>query len=287
MCSREYESDIINLMKTRIAAATHKPYQICNDELYLHIMAGSLGMSEAETEGYVRDDSGDNISDRNSGFCELTALYWMWKNSDADNIGLCHYRRYFASRHRTGRLRKRQHFQNRRDEFADVIRLDEASELMKRYQVVLPRPRRYFIESNYRQFANSHGAYALDETRRIVAEKHPEYIDAYDRTMRRTTGHRFNMFIMRRDLVDRYCSWLFDILFELENSMSGDMADKKTDVDRIYGHVAERLLDVWLEKEGYDYAELPYVFIGREHLVRKAAAMVMRKIRANKWISMK
>lgn len=274
-------------MKTRIAVATHMPYKKNNDELYLHIMAGSAGMSEAETAGYVRDDSGDNISERNPDFCELTALYWMWKNYDADNIGLCHYRRYFAGRHRTGRTGILRMFRNNSDAISDAIRSEEASELMARYEVILPRPRRYRIESSYLHFAHAHGAYALDETRRIIAERHPEYIDAYDRAMKRTSGHRFNMLIMRRDLLDRYCEWLFDTLFELEKRISEGAPENKVDSSRLYGHVAERLLDVWLEKEGCDYLELPYIFDGNEHLARKAAAMVMRKIKANTWIRTK
>ena len=267
-------------MNTVIAVVTHRPYRICEDELYLLLMAGSDGMPEAETTGYVRDDSGDNISDRNPWFCELTGLYWMWKNSDADNIGICHYRRYFARKKELSLRDRVRMLRGSCSPFEYVLRNEEASRLMERYPVVLPCPRRYHIESSYSHFAHSHGAYALDETRRIIIDRHPEYIEAYDTVMARTSGHRFNMFIMRKDLLDRYCSWLFDILFELEKSIATGKTGNVPDTRRLYGHVSERLLDVWLEKEGCGYCEIPYVFIGKEHLVRKAAAMIVRKIRA-------
>ena len=48
--------------------------------------------------GYIGDDTGENISERNGNFCELTGLYWAAKNLDSDYIGIVHYRRYFASR---------------------------------------------------------------------------------------------------------------------------------------------------------------------------------------------
>ena len=76
-------------------------------------------------------------------------------------------------------------------------------------------------------------------------------------------------------------------LFELEKRIAEDISDRNKNDDRLYGYVAERLLDVWLDKEGCEYIEIPYVFIGKEHLARKAAAMVMRKIKANPWISTK
>ena len=49
-------------------------------------------------QGTIGDDTGDNISDRNQSWCELTALYWMWKNVNADYYGLFHYRRMLKFR---------------------------------------------------------------------------------------------------------------------------------------------------------------------------------------------
>lgn len=274
-------------MQTVIAAVTHKHHNMPDDGLYLPVMAGAIGMSAKDTEDYVRDDHGDNISDKNSSYCELTALYWMWKNCDADNIGICHYRRYFAgfdaAEMQSSAMPLRLFASIRqgiaglmrgRDEFAGILSAEEADAVMSQYPLVLPRARNYHIETNYSQYAHAHDAADLDEVRDIIAAVCPEYLDAFDGRMSKTSGHRFNMFIMRRELLDEYCSWLFDILFELERRR-GDADDH-----RLYGYIGERLLDVWLDAKGHSYTELPYVFIGNEQLLRKAAALLLRKLRS-------
>ena len=187
-------------MRTVIAVAAHKRYPVREDKLYLPVMAGSVFMTSEETSGYLRDDSGDNISDRNPGYSELTALYWMWKHCDADNIGICHYRRYFTVK---SFLRRSISFagisKRSNGKLNAVLTYDEADELLKDNRIILPAPRNYFIETNYSQFAHAHGAEALDEARSILET---EYRDAFDRRMSMTSGHRFNMFSMRKSLMD-------------------------------------------------------------------------------------
>ena len=98
--------------------------------------------------------------------------------------------------------------------------------------------------------------------------------------MKRTIGHRFNMFIMKRDKFDAYCAWLFDILFELEKRL--DISQYSVYDARVFGFVAERLLDVWIETNGYDYQELPYVFMEKQNWLVKGTNFVKRKLTRNK-----
>ena len=80
--------------KIEIFVLTHKKFELPLDNLYKPLLNGSI--TYEDDFGYLRDDSGDNISDLNKYYAELTGVYWAWKNSDADIIGFCHYRRYFA-----------------------------------------------------------------------------------------------------------------------------------------------------------------------------------------------
>lgn len=157
--------------------------------------------------GYIGDDTGENISERNGNFCELTGLYWAAKNLDSDYIGIVHYRRYFASRlHRFERKKRR------------VIGHEELNAILATTNVVLPKERHYFIETNYTQYIHAHHEQDLRVTRAIIERKCPEYLPAYDTYMSKTHGHHFNMFVMKKELLQHYCTWLFDILFELERA---------------------------------------------------------------------
>lgn len=248
-------------MKTIILSVSHNGNRIPDGTGCLPIIAGSVFSDEAVPSGYLRDDSGDNISFKNRNYCELTALYWAWKNLDADVLGICHYRRFFASpQHRN-----------------KILNEDESRHLLNHFDVILPKARNYIVETNYQQYVHSHHTEDLALTRDIISELHQDYLDAYDRRMAMTKGHRFNMFIMKRSLLDEYCSWLFEILFDLEKNL--DISHYSENDKRVFGFVAERLLDVWLDKNDIRSIELEYIFSGDEHLFMKASSMLCRKIR--------
>lgn len=249
-------------MKKVIISAVHKNEEIPEGTGCMPVLAGAALFEGSIADHLIRDDSGDNISCKNREYCELTALYWAWKNLDADILGLCHYRRFFSSPGRRSRF----------------LQPDEAVYLLDIFDVLLPAERDYIIETNLMQYAHSHHIEDLDLTKEIIEEMHPEYIEAFDRRMSMTRGHRFNMFVMKKNLADGYCSWLFDILSELEKRL--DITGYAGKDRRVFGFVAERLLDVWIDHNQLRTTDLDYIFIGGEHLLLKGAAMIRRKIKA-------
>lgn len=239
----------------RIVVAAHKPYSMPADALYLPLQVGAAG--HPAIDGFARDDAGENISERNAHWCELTGLYWAWKNLKADAIGLVHYRRHFR-----GAL--------------GIATGPEIAALLERAEVVLPKRRNYFIETTYSQYAHAHHASDLDTTRAIIAERHPSYLPAFDAAMRSTKGHRFNMFVMKRALLDAYCEWLFGILFELERRL--DISAYSQNDARVFGFVAERLLDVWLAGAGVkSVVEMPVLHLESQHWPMKVIRFLLRK----------
>ena len=245
----------------KVIVATHKPYWMPEDEMYVPVRVGAEGKDE--TFGFKPDNVGENISGKNANYCELTGLYWAWKNLDCEYLGLAHYRRHFTMLKGSGDRR-------------DVLTLDQARGLLLNVDVLLPTKRNYYIETNYQQYVHAHHAEDLDETRKILEEKYPEYLEAYDSSMKKTTGHRFNMFIMKKELCDGYCTWLFDILFELEKRL--DISEYSANDKRVFGFVSERLLDVWIKTNQIKYKDIPYIFLEKQNWITKGVNFILRKM---------
>lgn len=252
-------------MEIKIIVAAHKPYWIPEDPIYLPVQVGAAGK---ESIGYQRDDEGENISSRNANYCELTGLYWAWKHVDADYIGLVHYRRHFAGGKHT------------RDKKERVIGRAELEGKLKGTDILLPNPRNYWIETSFSQYAHAHHTADLAMTRKILSEKYPEYLPMWDKCMKVTTGHRFNMFVMKKNLFDAYCAWLFDVLFELEKRL--DISAYNKNDSRVFGFVSERLLDVWIGTNGFAYQDAPYVFMENQNWIVKGGNFLRRKMTAGK-----
>ena len=251
-------------MNIKIIIASHKPYWMPDSDIYVPLQVGS---EEKETiSGFQRDNEGENISAKNGSYCELTGLYWAWKNLDADYIGLVHYRRYFAKRS-WGRKHTR------------IAGRSEIEQALKHADVLLPKPRHYFIETNYSQYIHAHYEQDLIIARQIISEKYSDYIPAWDLVMKRSSGHRFNMFIMKRSIINDYLLWLFDILFELEERLDISCYSKRD--ARVFGFVAERLLDIWILHHRIRYAELPVVHLESQHWPIKTYLFLKRKFAKN------
>lgn len=89
-------------MNIKLLIATYKQCELLKDSIYLPIHVGKALHPELALEGYQPDNEGENISEKNPYYSELTAVFWAWKNLKADYIGLVHYRRHFCLKRRTG-----------------------------------------------------------------------------------------------------------------------------------------------------------------------------------------
>lgn len=252
-------------MKTKIIIATHKQYEMPKDDIYLPLHVGREGKDDL---GYTGDNTGENISLKNPSFCELTGLYWAWKNLEADYVGLAHYRRHFTVKSKS--QQKKLGLMN------SVLTGEELTPLLQKYKILVPKKRNYYIETLYSHYEHTHYKEHLDITREIIAEMYPDYLAEYDKVMKQRGGYMFNMYIMEKELSDEYCQWLFSILFELENRLK----DKEYSFfqGRFYGRVSEIIFNVWLMHQNIPYGEIPYMHMEKINWWKKGTAFLKAKL---------
>lgn len=266
-----------------IIIAAHKKYRMPDDAMYLPLHVGAEGKTDPEGNpldlGYTKDNTGDNISALNPSFCELTGLYWAWKNLDADYIGLAHYRRHFG-------------YKKTKDLFQSILTFEQIRPFLGKIKVFTPNKRKYFIETLYDHYKHTHYIEQLDETRKIMKQFCPDYIPAFDRVVKRTWGYMFNMMILRKDYLEQYCSWLFEILFELKKRMDRNQKMQELSVfqSRFYGRISEIIFNVWLEHQFEtgnirrdETKEIPVIHMDNINWVKKGSAFLKAKFIGKKY----
>ena len=183
----------------------------------------------------VRDDAGENISEKNKQYCELTALYWMWKNDNSKYIGLSHYRRKFEL---SGAL----------------IR----GVLQSGIDVIVTVPVLNF-NTVRGQYTMDHDEDDWDIMLDAIRELYPEYLSAAEEIQNGIYYYAYNMFITRKEIFDAYCEWLFAILSYCEQKIG---VKEDSYQNRYIGFLAERLLIIYLTyNKQYKTAIAPKHFI--------------------------
>ena len=255
----------------KILVATHKKYKMPADtSVYLPIHVGCEGKEDL---GFQGDNSGENISTLNPYYCELTGLYWAWRNLDCDYLGLVHYRRYFT---------KITKGYNESINIDDVIlNRYEIEELLESSEVIVPKRRKYYIETLYSHYDHTFDGTHLDLARTIIEMKSPEYLPSFEKVMKQRSGYMFNMFIMKKELADDYFTWLFPILDSMYESM--DLSGLTDFEARLFGRVSEILLNVWLDKNDLKIKEVPFMYMDKVNLFKKGMSFLMAKFFGKKY----
>ena len=228
----------------QVLVVSHRPFVCPEEACYIPIYVGDKNFS---FERGFKDDSGISIAQKNKNYCELTALYWYWKNrmDTADFSGLCHYRRFFT---KTPWSNREKHY----------LSTDDVLEYMKDADIILPEHMnlRCTVFENY----YLHGAGKkkdLEIVGNIIAEQCPDYLSSYNAILNRTQASYCNMFVTNNKYFQNYCKWLFDILFEAENRI--DLRDYTEQEARIFGYLSEILLNVWVLKNKLKVKYVPVV----------------------------
>lgn len=263
-----------NNEKVKLFVCYHKEDKIFNVSHYFPIHVGKK-VSHIDL-GILGDDTGDNISDKNQWYCELTAQYWIWKNvKDVDYVGLCHYRRYFDFNSKFI-YKFRPYFHSENYSVVDMIKF--SSESLNQFDVILPRIRSISIPI-FESLCISHIKKDVLILEEIVKELYPNYYDDFKKVI--INGNKYtpcNMLVAKKNIFDDYSKWLFDILFEFEKRLSIPMNPYQP---RLMGYYSERLLSVYFHHHReYRINYLPLVLLDNEINKSLIGILIREKFRS-------
>lgn len=248
----------------------HKKYRFPVQAQYKVIQVG-----RGEKFASIRDNVGDSIENKNKSFCELTALYWIWKNDISQSpVGICHYRRYFDFRHsRNGEYTLGI---NHLDDLDKLIIPTQSVENLKPNEIILPCPVFLGRKKNmYQQFGEVHNIADMQMTKEIILNLYPEYERTIMKSLNRHWMYAFNMFIMEKQQFNKYMTWLFSIMFEVEKKIK---VEDDVYQGRVFGFLAERLLNIYIDFQNFNIKEMPYVFISEKNPNEKTYTSIRKMI---------
>ncbi len=234
--------------KVCIYVVGHKQFNMpVKDSMYTPLMVGN--QHGAVPEGWLSDSTGTNISEKNPRYNELTGLYWIWKNSNADIVGLCHYRRFFTTP--AGKIRNV--LTGRAGNFIDencIKRILSSHDVILHNKTFTPGGNRKQLcikENDSEEIRKSRlSKNILDIMDIAFKAMYPEDYIIYEKVMNGRYAHLLNIIICHKELLDQYCEWLFPLLYKIEAEIDRKFPGQKH--TRCMGMIAERLLDVWVLK---------------------------------------
>lgn len=251
----------------QILVVSHKPSAIPDNKLLKPIQVGTaLAGKKLEGMAYY-DNDGDNISELNRSYCELTATYWAWKNVKADYYGLFHYRRYLSfSPKQYENNYAGQAYPSVEASLSEIdLNEDTMREMIESHDMIIPRQDDTRTASSdksiYEQYRNEHNIADLDFCIAYIEEKYPA-IAPHTETLQQSWGYFCNMFIMKKELYNEYCEFMFDVLAAFDKN--SDISGYSVQQYRVDGYLAERLTDVFIHyvqgQEKYKIKELQMTY---------------------------
>lgn len=260
----------------KILISCHKDILLPQSEIFLPIHVGAA-RAAAPLEGMQPDNEGDNISERNFTFCELTGQYWAWKNLEAEYVGQCHYRRFFAfdGEQHPANDHKQMEYPAMSPAAFEMFHIDDTSRIeqeVNAHDMIVPptwnvkaAPTPCGPQATIADHMISYGLFDLDDVetlKSIVRTKQPAYFDHLVSYLEGDQYRGYNCFIMKRALFDELCEFEFDVLLEFDRLK--DYSGLTTTKRRICGYLGEILFSVFvnavIQRGDCSVQERPMVF---------------------------
>ena len=230
------------------------------NSLYIPVRCGAV-YDKRKNVKMLGDDTGDNISEKRESFCEFTVMYWAWKNQQADYYGLCHYRRYlsFADKYFDCKVPQRysisEVLDKKEQKKYSLLNKSKIKREISKYDIITsvtypvsnlnwsPRPR------NEREVWTNHPDIMIFEPDidlliSVVDELFPVYSETINEEINGTSHRGYNCFIMKKELFNQMCEFIFGVLFEVEKRIDySHYAGKSL---RVFGYMGEILYNTFI-----------------------------------------
>lgn len=271
----------MNEKNIKLLICYHKKAPLFKDNILTPIHVGRANARKRmdhESENYkwlmenmIGDDTGENISDQNDSYNEMTALYWAWKNYDVlgnpDYIGLMHYRRHFVLEENVQAVYNIKNYEP--ETYYDVLNYSEENmqKLVEGCDFLTHIGK---VNNVYKHYIENQRKEDIDLANEIVLEKYPEYEAVMKEYYAGDYSNFCNMNIFSKELFFKYCEWIFSILEEFA---------KRVDITEKRFFISERLTGIFVAKLMSDkskkYKVLPIAFM--EEPVEVPIAMYIRE----------
>ena len=210
-------------------------------ELYSPLVCG--GNRIGDDLNYFYYNNGDNISNLNKYYSELTGEYWVWKNTDYDVIGFCHYRRWFVKNYKWDKLTK-----------------DDILSDLENYDIILPHRAKFTkpLYEAHKEINIKNPNYDVlyedyVKVEEVLTKFFPDYAKSYNKVMNEDIIWTNNMFICKKSLANDYFEWLFKVCDKLMDEI--DISKYHSRDTRIFGFIGERLLTTYVVKNNLNIKE--------------------------------
>ena len=223
----------------KIVIAYHKIYAMLNSKYLLPMLVGANNAKEKEKQYFkdiAWDNFGDNISNVNNQYCELTSLYFLYKNfsKNEDYLGLMHYRRFFYNDLQYSNVGSI--YANTNLYCQDIVNFLHSSNAD-----VISTPKWPVRGENMQdEYKNFHNIEDFNIMLNVIQNKYPDVYEVANTSILNNKAYYLNMFIAKAPIFNQICSFLFDVLFSTQKQLSNP-------APRVMGFLGERLLSIYID----------------------------------------
>lgn len=232
-----------------IYVVSHKKFEMPADKLLVPVYVKDVQTPDQDAR---KAFEGDHIGELNLKINELTALYWIWKNTYTDIVGICHYRRYFSVMPNVFSADFALPDQDRIEEELEACDMIVTSAVCS-YPFSLKEQLRKTVFTEAFEMG-------MKLVRERIEEVCPEYMEDFEECFQGFIMYPCNMFITSWDIFSNYCEWLFGIVIDVARYIDVTLYDSYS--QRIIGFIAERLLTVWIRHNNIKIKEYPVMLVG-------------------------